>query len=94
MLTMVTFIFLIGIGIPSLLGRIRHAHRNERPDDDEATATRDSAFGDWVAREVELWTGLVKGTLATVETVLPIAAVAFWHDRIRPGSSLRDVIAA
>ena len=76
-LTMVTFIFLVGVALPSLIGRIRQAHRMERPDDDESTTGRDTVFGNWIGDDVELWTGPVKGKLVTIETLLPIAAVAF-----------------
>ena len=76
-LVMVTFIFLIGVGIPSLLSRIRHAHRSERPNDDESTTGRDIVFGNWAEDDVDLMTGPAKGRLVTVEAVLPIAAVAF-----------------
>lgn len=76
-LTMVTFIFLVGVALPSLIGRIRRAHRTERPDDDESTTGRDTVFGNWVGDDVELWTGPVKGRLVTIEALLPIAAVAF-----------------
>ena len=76
-LVMVTFIFLVGVGIPSLLSRIRHAHRGERPNDDESTTGRDTVFGNWARDDVDLMTGPAKGRLATVEAVLPIAAVAF-----------------
>ena len=75
-LTMVTFIFLIGVGIPSLIGRIRRAHRSERPDDDESTSGDDTVYGNWAGDEVELWTGPVKGKMAAIETILPIAAAA------------------
>lgn len=76
-LTFVTFIFLIGVGIPSLIGCIRRAHRNERPDDDESTTGRDRIFGNWAGDEVELRTGPVKGKYAATEAILPIAAAAF-----------------
>jgi hypothetical protein len=33
-------------------------------------------FGNWTKREVEISTGRVRGTLATMEILLPIAAVA------------------
>ena len=75
-LTLVTFIFLIGVGIPSLIGRIRRAHRNERPDDDESTEGRDTVFANWAGDDVELWSGPVKGKFAAIETILPIAAAA------------------
>lgn len=34
------------------------------------------SFGNWVCRDVETSTGRVRGSLATVEVLLPIAAVA------------------
>ena len=75
-LTLVTFIFLVGIAIPSLIGRIRRAHRNERPDDDESTEGRDTVFANWAGDDVELWSGPVKGKFAAIETIVPIAAAA------------------
>jgi hypothetical protein len=76
-LMLVTFIFLVGVGIPSLIGRIRRAHRNERPDDDESTVGPDRVFGNWAGDEVELRTGPVKGKFAAIDAILPIAAAAF-----------------
>ncbi len=76
-LGVVTFVFLVGVGIPSLLALTRRAHGDDRPDDDQSETTRGSQFGDWAGRPVDLWTGPVKGVLAATETILPIAAVAF-----------------
>jgi hypothetical protein len=70
LLVIVSGVFLVTLGIPTLLtltGRGRQGRRE-----------RESAiqFGDWASREVHILTGPVKGIFATVETILPIAAVA------------------
>jgi hypothetical protein len=76
-LGVVTFVFLISVGVPSLLALAQRSRPDARPDDDQPETKRDGEFGDWAAHEVELWSGPVKGRLAAIETVLPIAAVAF-----------------
>ena len=67
-LTVVTLFVLVAVAIPLLLGLTERARR----DHDK----RGTQFGDWVSREVHIHTGPLKGLSATVESVLPIAAVA------------------
>jgi hypothetical protein len=73
-LAVVTYVFLIAGGLVSLLALIRRRH--PRPDLDEGPKPH-APFDHWADREVEISTGRVRGRLATVETLLPIAAVAF-----------------
>src|SRR5262245_6634584 len=67
-LTVVSLFVLVSLAIPTLLALTQRARRGR----DE----HDSQFGDWASREVHILTGPVKGIFATVETALPIAAVA------------------
>jgi hypothetical protein len=76
-LVMVTFVFVISVGVPSLLALTRRSRRNARSDDDQPNEENEGEFGEWAGHEVDLWSGPVKGKLAAIETVLPIAAVAF-----------------
>jgi hypothetical protein len=41
------------------------------------TARNGEPFRQWMARESETWPGSFKGADAAIETLLPIAAVAF-----------------
>jgi len=72
-LAVVTYVFLLAAGLVSLLALTRRRH--PRPDLDEGPHAGDP-FSRWADREVEISTGPVRGALATVETLLPIAAVA------------------
>ena len=76
------------VGIPSLLALARRSHP-PGPSADRAEAT--GSFDQWAERDVDLSTGPVKGKFAAIETALPIAAVAFGHDRFRPGPALLGV---
>jgi hypothetical protein len=69
-LTVVSLFVLVSLGIPMLL-----ALTQRRRGRDEYGEHRGS-FGDWASREVHIQTGPVKGIFATVETMIPIAAVA------------------
>jgi len=69
-LGVVTGLFVMSVGIPSMLARIRRFHR-------PPSVERPERFEQWAERDVDLWTGPVKGKLAAIETLLPIAAVAF-----------------
>lgn len=69
-LTVVSLFVLVSLGIPALL-----ALTLRRRGHDEHAELR-GPFGDWAAREVHILTGPVKGIFATVETMIPIAAVA------------------
>jgi hypothetical protein len=67
-LTVVTLFVLVAVGIPLLLGLTQRARRDR---DEHGTQ-----FGDWVSREVHIHTGPLSGLSATIETTIPIAAVA------------------
>jgi len=70
LLVVVTGVFIVTLGIPALLALTHRARGGgER-------GVPGGQFGDWVSREVHIQTGPVKGIFATVETALPIAAVA------------------
>jgi hypothetical protein len=70
LLVVVTGVFVITLGIPTLLALTQRARGGS-----EHSVPR-GPFGDWASREVHILTGPVKGIFATVETTLPIAAVA------------------
>ncbi len=59
------------MGIPAVLGMVQRARRQR----DEGGGG-EGQFGDWASRDVDISTGPVKGAIAAVETILPIAAVA------------------
>jgi len=66
----ITGLFVIAMSIPALLWatwlrNTNHATGNHRP-----------GFRQWASGEFETWTGSVKATSATVEILLPIAALA------------------
>jgi hypothetical protein len=70
-LVVVTGLFVVAIGIPVLLWRIwqRNAdHSGDAPV---------PSFRDWRSGELATWTGRHAATAAVIETLLPIAAVAF-----------------
>jgi hypothetical protein len=73
-LTAVTGLFALMVGIPSLLALARRFHP---PDPSAAREETTDRFEQWAERDVDLSTGPVKGKFAAIETVLPIAAVAF-----------------
>ncbi|MBV8188983.1 MAG: hypothetical protein JOY64_16605 [Alphaproteobacteria bacterium] len=72
-LAVVTYVFLVAAGLVSALALTRRRH--PRPDLDEGPKPNDP-FDLWADREVEISTGPMRGRIATVETLLPIAAVA------------------
>jgi hypothetical protein len=71
LLAVVSGIVLVMAGIPGALGLIRYRNRRR-----QNRAEREDEFGDWAARDVEISTGPVKGGIAAIETIVPIAAVA------------------
>lgn len=75
-LVAVSYVVVVYAGLMTLLWLTRRRH--PRPDlgDDPADGQRTDLFGSWTTREVETSTGRVPGTLATMEALLPIAAVA------------------
>lgn len=73
LLMVVTGFFLVSIGLVALLGLTRRRH--PRDDWGDRESRRDS-FDNWVGRDVETSTGPLRGSIATIETLLLIAAVA------------------
>jgi type IV secretory pathway VirB2 component (pilin) len=71
LLVIVSAFISVAVGLPALLAMTRHALRRREGSD------KDDRFGDWAAHEVQTLTGPVKGIVAAIETILPIAAVAF-----------------
>jgi len=77
LLVVVSFFFFVSAGLVTLLWLTRRRH----PRDDLGDPTGDDkghsgSFGDWVCHDVDTSTGRVRGSIATIETLLPIAAVA------------------
>jgi hypothetical protein len=73
LLVVVSGFILLSAGLVALLWRTRQ--RNPRTDLGDRVCELDS-FGHWVCRDVETSTGRVRGSTATIEILLPIAAVA------------------
>ena len=73
MLAIVSAFFLVSVGLVALLWQTRR--RNPRLDLGDRVREPGS-FGHWACRDVETSTGRVRGSTATVEILLPIAAVA------------------
>jgi len=71
-LSVITLFFLILAGIPLLLWLTwrRHADPNER-------AGYVAPFTEWASHPFETWTGDLSGREASMQIILPIAAVAF-----------------
>lgn len=71
LLAVVTAVFALSLAVPAGL---TFARRSWRP----GYSNRSSSlpFSVWAAREVETSTGPVKGLVATIEVMVPIAAVA------------------
>ncbi len=72
LLAVASGVVLVMAGLPALLGLTGRAARRRRGERAEQ-----GEFGDWASRDVHLSTGPVKGIVAAVETIVPIAAVAF-----------------
>jgi hypothetical protein len=70
-LVVVTGLFVVAIGIPVLLWRTWQ-RRADHSDDAPVPS-----FRDWRSGEFATWTGRHAATGAAIETLLPIAAVAF-----------------
>jgi hypothetical protein len=73
LLAVVSGFFFVSIGLVVLLWLTRRRHPREEWGDREC---RTDSFGNWVCRDVETSTGPVRGSIATIEALLPIAAVA------------------
>jgi hypothetical protein len=66
----ITVFFVMAVGIPAVIWGVWRSHR----DDGEKQPA--PPFGRWIAGEFQTWTGRQKSSLAAVEVLLPIAAVA------------------
>lgn len=73
LLVVVSGFFILSIGLVTLLWLTRRRHPRDDWGDREH---RTDSFGDWASRDVETSTGRVRGSLATIEVLLPVAAVA------------------
>ena len=73
LLVIVSGFFFVSIGLVTLLWLTRR--RNPRDDLGDRECHMGS-FGNWICRDVDTSTGRVRGSIATIETLLPIAAVA------------------
>jgi hypothetical protein len=71
-LAVVSYVFLLAVALVSALWLTRRRHPRRDLGEGEGT----DSFGSWTSREVDTSTGPVRGSLATIETLLPIAAVA------------------
>jgi len=71
-LAVVSYVILVYAGLVLLLWLTGRRH----PRTDLGGEHRPDLFGRWTRREVEISTGPVRGSLAAIETLLPIAAVA------------------
>ncbi len=72
LLAVASGVVVVMAGLPAVLGLTRRTVRRRRGEDAEQ-----GGFGDWAAHDVQIWTGPVKGLVAAIETMVPIAAVAF-----------------
>ena len=73
LLVVVSGFFFVSVGLVTLLWLTRRRHPRDDWGDRES---RLDSFGNWVCRDVETSTGPVRGSIATIEILLPIAAVA------------------
>src|SRR5262249_24978984 len=72
LLVVVSYIVVGYAPLMTVLGLTRRRH----PRPDLGDGEKPDLFGHWTRREVEISTRSVRGSLATIETLLPIAAVA------------------
>jgi hypothetical protein len=73
LLVVVSGFVLASTGLVTLLWLTRRRHPRDDLGDRESHL---DSFGRWAHRDVETSTGPVRGSIATIETLLPIAAVA------------------
>lgn len=73
LLGVVSGFFFVSMGLVTMLWLTRRRHPRDDLGDREC---RTDSFGHWACRDVETSTGRVRGSLATIEVLLPIAAVA------------------
>ena len=71
-LTVITFFFLILVGIPLLLWRTWQHNTDPR----EQGNSKNARFQEWASRSFMTWTGKISGREAAMQILLPIAAVA------------------
>ncbi|HMF22858.1 MAG TPA: hypothetical protein VKG24_12130 [Pseudolabrys sp.] len=69
--SVITLFFLILVGIPLLLWLTWRQHTD--PDEHGYVAP----FSEWTSQRFETWTGAISGREASMQILLPIAAVAF-----------------
>ncbi|WP_131802876.1 hypothetical protein [Mesorhizobium sp. ORS 3428] len=70
LLFVVTGFIVMSVALPAIAGRVWRHHRISRPG-----AAKD--FPDWIAGEFDTGERPVKASTATIEILLPLAAVAF-----------------
>lgn len=78
----ITFFFLMLVGIPTAIWLTWRNHPEERSQDaagssQSAPDNAPSSFAHWASGEFSTWTGEQKAWQAAIEIVLPIAAVSF-----------------
>jgi hypothetical protein len=73
LLVVVSGFFFVSMGLVALLWLTRRRHLRDDWGDREC---RFDSFGNWVCRDVETSTGRMRGSIATIEALLPVAAVA------------------
>ena len=73
LLVVVSGFFFVSMGLVTMLWLTRRRHPRDDLGDREC---RTDSFGHWACRDVETSSGRVRGSLATIEVLLPIAAVA------------------
>jgi len=71
-LAMATVLLFVATAIPYTLWRIARRYRQSVRSDE-----RIGGFGAWASGPVEVWQGRLKGIDATIDLLLPFAAVAF-----------------
>jgi hypothetical protein len=70
-LGVVTWVFVVSVGIPAALGYARRSSGIRR----SRAGYSDSRFSEWAEHDVDTLTGPLKGRFAAAEALLPIAAV-------------------
>lgn len=71
LLAVASGLILVMGGLPALLGLTRRTARSRR-----GVASEKRRFADWASREIQVWSGPIKGGTAAVEVMVPIASVA------------------
>src|SRR5882724_4715260 len=72
LLAVASGIVALAIGVLTAVWLVRHGDRRGG-----AAGEGEDLLGGWASGEFETWTGRVRGVIAAVEALLPIAAVAF-----------------